>query len=375
MAETKTEGCVLDPRGFLQRIADTWMIDPGKAHWQEDGPEGYHAFSWWPGDFCLKCGANQHEAYADPAVRIRIDTAFIRGIDFRSETLSPLLASMAHLYTSTYAWLFTPADVQGAIGDEAFEGIDPTRLWLSATAYIREETAGWLPEFFARMAILQPINAQIQTSELAQLLHAEPDTSPDPSDPQAPLDQILGVLGQVIVPIGKERSRWDGCEEFVKFAETWGRSDSCFGMGDPTGLTLETPFGDDSALIRLLTDLAHPQLGNGLLATLQLPMLGDQQEISKLTNELNYMEAIMWTGFPLLGCWHSRELGENYAAAFSLFVPNALHQPMIATNVAFWMLNRARWVRSQRFEHLVDRPMIEILKRRLNVTNSAPVVR
>jgi hypothetical protein len=29
-------------------------------------------------------------------------------------------------------------------------------------------------------------------------------------------------------------------------------------------------------------------------------MLGDKHEISKLTNELNYLEAIMWTGFPLL---------------------------------------------------------------------------
>jgi hypothetical protein len=102
-------------------------------------------------------------------------------------------------------------------------------------------------------------------------------------------------------------------------------------------------------------------------------MLGDKYEISKLTNELNYLEANMWTGFPLLGCWHSREIGENYAAAFSLFVPNALHQPMIATNVAFWMLNRAQWVKSSRFEHLENRPMIEILNRRLGVTNGAPV--
>ncbi|MBU6395855.1 MAG: hypothetical protein KGQ75_14900 [Sphingomonadales bacterium] len=373
MTETKMEGGGPDPRAILQRIADTWMIDPGKAYWQEDGPEGFHAFSWWPGDFCLKSRANPHEAYADPAVRIRIDTDFIRGIDVRSETLSPLLASMAHLYTSTYAWVFMPADVQDTFGDEAFKDHDPTRFWLSATAYIREETAGWLPEFFARMAILQPINAQIQAGELAQLLHAEPDTSPDPSDPQAPLDEILGVLGQVIIPIGKEPSRWEDCEEFVKFAETWGRSDICFGMGDPTGLTLETPFGNDSALIRFLTDQTHPQLGNGLLATLQLPVLGDKHEISKLTNELNYLEANMWTGFPLLGCWHSREIGENYAAAFSLFVPNALHQPMIATNVAFWMLNRAQWVKSSRFEHLENRPMIEILNRRLGVTNGAPV--
>lgn len=365
MEKTKVECGSLDHREILKRIADTWMIDPGKAYWQEDGPEGFRTFSWWPGDFRLKASVNQHEAFADPAVRIRIDTDFIRGIDVNSEAFPSLMSSMAHLYTSTYAWMSVPAELQDAAGDQGLEDFDSTRLWLSATAYVREETVGWLPEFFARMVVLQPISAQIYANEIAQLLGAEPDTSVGPSETHAPLDEIFGVLGQVYIPIGKQPSRWGDCDEFEKFAETWGRSDSCFGTGDPAGLTLETPFGDDSALVRLMTDQAHPQLGNGLLVTLQLPMLGDEKEIVKLTNELNYMEAIMWTGFPLLGCWHSRELGEQAVAAFSLFVPNALYQPMIATNAAFWMLHRARWVRSSRFEHLVDRPMIEILERRL----------
>ena len=50
---------------------------------------------------------------------------------------------------------------------------------------------------------------------------------------------------------------------------------------------------------------------------------------------LNFFEAVSWTGFPLLGCWHPHvSRGEEEGLAFTTFVPNALYQPMIATNLA-----------------------------------------
>lgn len=116
--------------------------------------------------------------------------------------------------------------------------------------------------------------------------------------------------------------------------------------------------------------LRRPRAKIALFTDDQLPMIADEQEIAKFANELNYLEATMWTGFPLLGCWHSHKIGEDAVAAFSMFVPNALHQPLIATNAAFWMLHRARWVRTTRFENLVDLPMIEILNRRMTRASS-----
>lgn len=367
MTEIPAGAGTSNTREFLERVASTWKIDPSKAHWHEDEIEGSEAFSWWPGDFRQIARGFRHDSYPDPAVRIRIDTAFLREFDVRSEPTTSRLASIAHLLTSSYAWAYHPADLQGAFEDKVTGAFDTSRLWLTTTAYIRTETAGWLPEFVARMAIIQPIIAQKYADEIAQILKALPDASSDPSDPEAPLDEILGVLDELFVPVGKEPNRWIGCEEFVTFAEQWGRSDICFGIGDRSGLTLETPFGDDSALIRLHTDQVHPLLGNGLLATLQLPVVADEQEIAKLAGELNFMEATMWTEFPLLGCWHSRPLGDNFVAAFSMFVPNLLFQPLIATNAAFWMTNRARWVRTNFFSELVDRSMPEILERRLGL--------
>ena len=353
-------------KAFLERVASTWEIDPGKAYWHEDELEGSEAFSWWPGDFRQIARSFRHDS--DPAVRIRIDTAFLRGFDVRSEPATSHLASIAHLLTSSYAWAYHPADLQEALKDKGPGALDPSRLWLTTTAYIRADTAGWLPEFVARMAILQPIIAQRYADEIAQSLNAMPDVSSDPSDPEAPPDGILGVFDEVFIPVGKEPNRWIDCEEFASFAEQWGRSDSCFGTGDPRGLSLEAPFGDDSALIRLHTDQVHPLLGNGLLATLQLPVVADEQKIAKLAAELNFMEATTWTEFPLLGCWHSRPLGDNFVAAFSMFVPNLLFQPLIATNAAIWMITRARWVRANFFSELVDQSMHEILERRLGLT-------
>jgi hypothetical protein len=354
------------PAAILQRIADAWLIDPDQLNWHAAELEGSQAFSWEPGKFCVNVRSNQHDAFEDAAVRIRIDTDFIRNIDPKSEAALSLLASMGPFFTSTYAWACFPPEIQDTLVDTTLESGTLDKLWLSATAYVRDETAGWLPEFLARMSVLQPINAQIYAAELTKTLGGVPDTTDTARDEDTPFDEILGVLGQVFVPAGQEQSRWSNCDEFLRFAETWGQSDNCFGTGDPTGLTLEAPFGDDTVLVRLFTDQKHPQLGNGLLATLQLPTLSSELKAAKLANELNFMETTTWTGFPLLGCWHSRKVGEAYTAAFSLFIPNALYQPMIATNAAFWMLHRARWVKNSRFEHLVDRPMIEILERRLS---------
>jgi hypothetical protein len=349
----------------LDRIADDWAIEPSRVHWDNDGPSGYFAFSWWPGDFCVTARANLHASSSDPAVRVRIDTEFIRGIEFSDEAVTVQTAFMAHIYTSGFALVYKPPELENFISAEAPDNIDMNCLWLSTTAYIPAETASWLPQFLGRMAILQPITAQFQADGLASVLHGEPHKSSDISEPNAPPDDVLNVLSEVIVPIGREPSRWDGSEEFAAFAEQWGRNDNCFGMGDPAGLTLEAPFGADSALIRFFTDQPHPQLGNGLLVTLQLPVIADALTMAKLANELNYMEANFWTGFPLIGSWHSRMAGDNVGIAFTTFIPNVLYQPGVATNVAFWMLHRARWVRSERYPDLVDLPMIEILRSRM----------
>jgi hypothetical protein len=246
---------------------------------------------------------------------------------------------------------------------------DPTlerKLWLSSSGYVSPETVEWMPRMLYQAALLQPIAAQWLAGRAAELLEIG---IPDETRPQAlrdaPLDDMLGVFADLYAPMGEEPSRFAGTGEFEHFAAKWGQQDTCFGMGEPTELTVETSFGRHSALIRCTTDEKHPQAGHGLWATLRLPYWDDELWTANEVAGLNLMESRQWTGFPLLGCWHSQKEGDRYGPTFSLFVPNALYMPGLATCIALWFIDRARWVRRFRFPEATDVSMEKILERRM----------
>ncbi len=80
---------------------------------------------------------------------------------------------------------------------------------------------------------------------MSELVGGTPDLLPGGRNKKP--DEMLEVLSKIYVVGGKKPSRWKSTNEFEKIAEEFGRSDLCFGMGDKSGVTLETPFGDDSA--------------------------------------------------------------------------------------------------------------------------------
>jgi hypothetical protein len=145
---------------------------------------------------------------------------------------------------------------------------------------------------------------------------------------KANVDDILTVVDTIFVPEGKKNSKWIGSDEFEKFAEKHAKNDVCFGFGDKGGMTLETPFGADSALIKFKTDQQHPQLGNGLLIATQIRSSQRFEDVCVEAAGLNFLETRTWTDFPQLGCWHPQETSENEANwAHSCFIPNALFMP------------------------------------------------
>jgi hypothetical protein len=115
-------------------------------------------------------------------------------------------------------------------------------------------------------------------------LNATPDISgPEPGGLTDHQDGVLSVADEIYLPKGKEASRWAETSEFEEFAERLGRNDGCFGMGDSSGLTLETPFGENASLIRLQTTERHPYLGSGLLASLLTPLSRSDAELEEET--------------------------------------------------------------------------------------------
>ena len=193
------------------------------------------------------------------AWRLVVRTEFLASVSVDDPKVRGLLLTLAS-YAPTYAWVFTPPEVTRKYELEG-EGL----VHLQSTVYLRPETASWLPEFLARMAILQPIDAQRQAEANAELLKATRHTSRPPAlrRPPGTINEILGVAQDVCVPAGREISRWSGSAEFESTAQQYGRQDMCFGTGDKNGLALETPIGDTSALVRCSTESAHPALGNG----------------------------------------------------------------------------------------------------------------
>jgi hypothetical protein len=114
------------------------------------------------------------------------------------------------------------------------------------------------------------------------------------------ISEILNLAETVFVPEGKKDSKWSGSDEFEQFTEKHAKNDVCFGLGGKEGMTLETPFGADSAIIRFQTDQQHPQLGNGLLITTQIRSSQRFDDVCAEAAGLNFLESRFWTNFPQL---------------------------------------------------------------------------
>jgi hypothetical protein len=296
--------------GALQEIASFWKVDQARSIRRDDG------FDWWPGDFRVSVSAWPRKDGQQPATTfVSIRTDFFKDVPIKDSKFVQLAAMSSRFFTSTYAWVYPPAEAWAKYA----EGNATPRLWLANTAYVTPENKDWLPAFLARMSIMQPINAQIQAAKAPEFLRGgAPDLS-RPAGLARGLDDMLVLAAQVYVPIGNDANRWIGTGEFQKIAENWGQTDYGFGFGDDGGLTLETPFGEDSALIRLLTNVR--QLGNGLLCTLQLPFSDEPTRIAEECAFLNLLETF-WTDIPLFGCWHPHaSRGDLEGPAFtSLFL-------------------------------------------------------
>ncbi len=337
----------------LQEMAKVWQTEAADMVWLESG------FDWTPGNHLVRVRASLPEAPGEARIRLSVETELLNDVAVDDPKFVRMLGTAALFVTSTYALVYPPAETWKATKESG----KPT-LSMFSSVYVSENLLGWLPSFFAQLTIMQPIDAEIRSGALPQTLGSGQPAYRNGGKRQA-YDGILEVANEVYAPAGMKPSRWIGSPEFQKFAEEYARSDSCFGNGDFLGLTLEVPFGQNSALIRFWTDERHPQLGNGLLITTQLPYWEGAQKISEFAGNLNFLEARSWTDFPQLGCWHTHAAGdEQFVMAHSTFVPNALYRPGLVLNLAMWSAARAAWVRQTFWPDEEDLPMWKILEAR-----------
>jgi hypothetical protein len=341
---------------LLQTIREIWQTDGRYVEEIEDG------FKWWPGHHKVIVTCLPKNDQSDPdAWRLSVTTEFLKGVNCEDPKLTPLIANMG-TFAPSYGWVYTPPEVSKKYNLP----VDGTIEFHSAT-YVRPETAGWLPALFARLAIMQPIDAQRTAETIAEILGGSANKSGvRVASGSTGIDDVLNVAQAVFAPAGQVSSKWAGSEEFAAIAERFGQSDLSFGTGGPDGLTLESPFGKSSSLIRLHHDIKHPALGSGLLGTIRLPVFESLDASTSTCMWLNFFCSQHWTDAPIHGTWHPQEIRKGeFSPAYGMFVPNALYSDGLATNAALWNLCLARWARLTLWPDLQDDTMLDILNARM----------
>jgi hypothetical protein len=211
---------------------------------------------------------------------------------------------------------------------------------------------------------MQPISAEIQAAAMSDIIGGQPAYAGDGK--RDSVSDVLSVAETLFVPEGEKESKWAGSEEFPRFVDDYARNDTCIGFVDDEGMTLATPFGADCIFIKFRTDQRNARLGSGLLITIQFGACQNVDHACIEAAGLNYLEAIIWTDFPQLGCWHPDPITENEAnLAHSCFIPNAFFGSGLVTSLALWSIARVKWVRRRRFPDLEDKTMADIMLNRL----------
>jgi len=98
-----------------------------------------------------------------------------------------------------------------------------------------------------------------------------------------------------------------------------------------------------TALLQLLADQPHPELGGGLFCLLQLPhQVADPGRLGQVCLQLNRMEMAAHDLPPHFGAWCPGRMGNN--PAYVTFLPNSMRDISgVAVNLGFWAMNRAQW--------------------------------
>jgi hypothetical protein len=354
---------------ILKRIASHWRAEPSRIRWTAASDLDSDGFDFWPGDYLVRVRAHRSNDQAIAAgvvttdeIRMVVTTDYLSDIPIDNPLFTALTAGLTSHSTSCFGWYYPPK----AFWQRFEQSKSKPALRLGGTYYINSENMNWMTEVVAATGIVQPISAQIQADLMPELLRGgTPERyRPERAEPNGASDNLEDFEFSYL-DNGKKPSRFAKTGEFEMFAAEYAKSDICFGNGDGFGLTLETPFGRDSALIKLETRQPHPHWGHGLLVTMQLPMFYPLDVTIDQAAELNFLEFLLWTGFPLMGCWHNaRSRGGQEGVAFTQFLPNAVYKPGLATQSAFWFLERARWVRQTKFPDMKDLTMAQILKDR-----------
>lgn len=315
---------------LLDSLYEQLMVDEEWAVRRERG------FTWWSYRLAQHIEVGPPEWSIDRDVcSVRIWTEVVRDVNASPGPAILLGAINAYATLNALVW-----DSEEATINEY------------CTAKVHEEIFPWLSKVLATAAVLQNTAAHTRAHDLAEMLGGQPAATNHPLSGERPeMDDLLNLPEQVIVREGAAPSQfggksWAGVDKYLKEMRYTG-------LVDETELTCEVPFTGttpsiaiseardlQTSLVQLFTEVPHPEMGNGLLGFMQLPVTSDADSVAEQANQLNLLEA---TGVPLtnlLGAWCPKPNAPT-TIAFCQFVPNLLARLFRAENVVVYMASHS----------------------------------
>lgn len=325
-------------------IKKLWQVDD---KWSVDEDRG---FSWWGQDY-------RQRIWSDPefvddgfgVFRLHAETDFVRDSTRTENEVLRLLGTL-NRFASTGAMIFDAAN---------------SVVRLHSSMFVHEGTVSWVPHTFATATIIQPIEAQIRAQDFAEFFGGEPDLSSHPvSGRRRKMDDMLNVIEHLYAPQGRNEPPWANSGEFEAIAAFFNQSNSNSTAG-VTGLTAEFAWGENqTSMMTSVIDQPHPQLGNGVLTILHLPLSLDAEASATVAGLLNQLEIKSITHAHFLGAWSAAEVGGSDTAVFASFIPNIMYKPGLLQQLLISMASRVAWVATVLEPDMKSGSVIDILMRR-----------
>jgi hypothetical protein len=329
-------------------IKKVWSAEDGDIVEQEEG------FDWLPASHTVHVRMRRDQD--DPSrYRLWVVTEFLQSVGSDDEKTAVDIGTLTPVICPTFAPVRWSKD-----GSKT----GPTNLHFFSSVYVSDDNASAFARLLARLSVLQPFMAERAAEDFGKFLRGTPALA---IGSRRQTDTIVAHIGDMVTGKSGGISDWTGSPEFESFVERYARNDNCFGMASRgTGMSLETPFGSETTLIRFETEGAFPGLGNGLLVRTTLPPLDTPGSVGAIASLLNDLEGTQSTDFAQLGCWHVHSLSdETHVLVHSCFIPNLFFGDGLVTNYGLWAIARALWAAKVLRRDAGSKTMREILDARL----------
>lgn len=284
-------------------------------------------FRWWPSDQCqhVWCeeGIFQNSV---TTYRLHAETDVIKGSGRAKQFEVELERMMEH--TSLNALIYHQ---------------DEDVYRLHSSIFATEENMEYLKRTSFAAIILQLHEARHLAHTLRESLRAVPANTSHPTMGLRPQDDpMINAHQAYFVPAGQHPSKWSGVPEWRETEFAVEREATKFQSDHHTHLVADFPWEaqpEKSIRLDVNTREAHPELGNGLHMTLNIPLVMSPERVSHLALELNQHERDNWKRAHMLGSWACHD----GLLCFRLFLPNVLYRQELLVHFVLQMAVRAHW--------------------------------